>query len=161
MNEPAVLYALSTIAQTCAALAAFVGAMGIFRLQRLHDERAKLETAIREVRFELGGHDTSLRTHSMTRVVEWFHARDKRDQTVEAILPSVEAWCAIPSRLGRSRCWLIIFETWNVAVIGATLVGFNHVTALTCGPLTTPLLWVITLGTAAITLVCVTVWTES
>jgi len=30
MNESAVLYALSTIAQTCAALAAFVGTMGIF-----------------------------------------------------------------------------------------------------------------------------------
>ena len=43
MTEPTLLYVLSTLAQTCAALAAFVGAVGIFRLQTLRDQRAALE----------------------------------------------------------------------------------------------------------------------
>ena len=38
-ERDAVLYELSTLAQTCAALAAFVGAVGIFRLQALRDGR--------------------------------------------------------------------------------------------------------------------------
>src|SRR5439155_2726035 len=47
VNENAVLYALSTLAQTCAALAAFVGAVGLFRLQLL---RADQNTAERNLR---------------------------------------------------------------------------------------------------------------
>lgn len=47
MTENAVLYALSTLAQTCAALAAFVGAVGVFRLQVL---RAGQDTAERNGR---------------------------------------------------------------------------------------------------------------
>jgi hypothetical protein len=39
MERDAVLYGLSALAQTCAALAAFVGAVGIFRLQALRDGR--------------------------------------------------------------------------------------------------------------------------
>ena len=38
MTETTILYALSTIAQTCAALSAFVGAVGIYRLQSLRDQ---------------------------------------------------------------------------------------------------------------------------
>jgi len=41
-----VLYALSTIAQTCAALAAFVGAVGVFRLQSLLTSRERIEETI-------------------------------------------------------------------------------------------------------------------
>src|SRR2546427_12616631 len=33
-----VLYMLSTLAQTCAALAALIGAVGLYRLQQLHSE---------------------------------------------------------------------------------------------------------------------------
>jgi hypothetical protein len=40
MKDPTtVLYALSTVAQTCAALAALVGAIGLFRLQILREQR--------------------------------------------------------------------------------------------------------------------------
>jgi hypothetical protein len=37
MNEPALLYALSTIAQCAAALAALIGFLGLWRLDRLRD----------------------------------------------------------------------------------------------------------------------------
>jgi hypothetical protein len=45
------LYALSTLAQTCAALAAFVGAVGLYRLQSLrgrqHDLLRQISTGVR------------------------------------------------------------------------------------------------------------------
>ena len=51
------LYALSTLAQTCAALAAFVGAVGIFRLQVLRDRYAALEREVRGWALEATRHD--------------------------------------------------------------------------------------------------------
>src|SRR5206468_8623509 len=47
MERDALLYALSTLAQTCAALAAFVGAVGLFRLQLLRDARNEADFALR------------------------------------------------------------------------------------------------------------------
>src|SRR6266699_6816582 len=49
MNEQAVLYALSTLAQTCAALAALVGALGLYRAQSGRTEQAHTESTIRHL----------------------------------------------------------------------------------------------------------------
>lgn len=49
MNPNDVLYALSTLAQTCAALAAFVGAVGLFRLQSLKNAQQDAERKLRVV----------------------------------------------------------------------------------------------------------------
>ena len=43
MGETTVLYALTTLAQSCAALAAFVGALGVFRIQMLRDQKRDAE----------------------------------------------------------------------------------------------------------------------
>src|SRR5229473_6771625 len=43
MTDTTVLYTLSTLAQTCAALAAFVGAVGVFRLQILREQRREVD----------------------------------------------------------------------------------------------------------------------
>lgn len=50
MSETTLLYTLSTLAQTCAALAAFVGAVGLFRLQILREQR-KEEDQTRRLAF--------------------------------------------------------------------------------------------------------------
>lgn len=47
MSETVLLYALSTLAQTCAALAAFIGAIGLYRLQSLKDRRTGFFNEIR------------------------------------------------------------------------------------------------------------------
>jgi len=47
MSENALLYALSTLAQTCAALLAFIGALALYRLQQL---RNACEESIRTLR---------------------------------------------------------------------------------------------------------------
>jgi hypothetical protein len=50
-----VLYALSTIAQTCAALAAFVGAVGLYRLGQLSEQRNSVEREARALTDRIGG----------------------------------------------------------------------------------------------------------
>jgi len=42
MDKDTILYALSTLAQTCAALAAFIGAIGLYRLQSLKQRRSDI-----------------------------------------------------------------------------------------------------------------------
>jgi len=51
MERDAILYALSTFAQTCAALAALIGAIGLYRLQFLRDRRRSL---LRDIAATLG-----------------------------------------------------------------------------------------------------------
>ena len=167
MNETTVLYALSTVAQTCAALAAFVGAVGIFRLQRLFDELGRLEASLSATHYELMGHDPSTIARSITKVVAWFHrARDSappdtRNPLLADGLATVDAWHATRAQVQRARAALIAFEVWNLGAIGASLVGFNHVQTLASyGRLTTGLLWFLVIGTVALTLGCLVVWTE-
>ncbi len=57
MNETAVLYTLTTLAQSCAALAAFVGAVGVFRIQLLRDQRHNAERELRTSSENLVGRD--------------------------------------------------------------------------------------------------------
>jgi hypothetical protein len=42
MAKNTIVYALSTLAQTCAALATFIGAVGLYRLQSLQQTRSAL-----------------------------------------------------------------------------------------------------------------------
>jgi len=57
-TETTVLYTLSTLAQTCAALAAFVGAVGLFRLQSFRDQHRDAE---RELNRKIPGEPTAQR----------------------------------------------------------------------------------------------------
>lgn len=47
VSEIVLLYALSTLAQTCAALAAFDGALGLYRLQSLVSKHQDVERGLR------------------------------------------------------------------------------------------------------------------
>ena len=133
------LYALSTLAQTCAALAAFVGAVGIFRLQAIRDGRRQAE---HELRLQMIRHASineadGMASSALLPAIENFRA------TVRPLpprLPSVEAardrWLAFDRPLASSRTALLLFEVWNLLVIGASLVGFNYVSVLASSPWT-------------------------
>ncbi len=68
MNDQAVFYPLSTLAQTCAALAAFVGAVGVYRLQSLKDKRRGLLQSI----YARRGNPTE------ARILLWLKLRRRR-----------------------------------------------------------------------------------
>ena len=159
-EETTLLYILSTLAQTCAALAAFVGAVGLFRLQLL---RAAHNTAERNVRGlaareNLGvGSDLAALLpfdYIITRV-------DKADEKQGAgSKRALGIWRAFPAAIHRSRKWLIVFEAWNLFLIAVSLVGFNYVKLWASSPGTFWGVWVAAVGTVAVTGYSVYAWTR-
>jgi hypothetical protein len=147
--ETTILYALSTLAQTCAALAAFVGAVGLYRLQSLRDRRRDL---LRDIEGNLGHLPT---TEEVLLDEARRQAPDRR-----LLTPLLQEAEQMPHRLRQSRRSLVAFEGWNLLVIFAALVGFNHVTALAACRWTLWALWPVALGTVAVTGYCVFVWTR-
>jgi hypothetical protein len=158
--ETTVLYALSTLAQTCAALAAFVGAVGLYRLQILRGRR-------REAEFELRrwseGAATSRDTWRST-LDEILAGLDNPLDPNHVNLPRARQarveWAAFPPRIDKSRNALVVFEAWNLLVIGVSLVGFNYVQSVASSPCSFLGLWAAAVGTVAVTSYCVYAWTR-
>ena len=93
------------------------------------------------------------------------HARATFGTTTLPRLPSVEAaggrWVAFDRPLASSRTALLIFEAWNLLVIGLSLAGFNHIPRLVSSSSCT--FWGLLLaaiGTVAVTIYCVYAWTR-
>src|SRR5205823_3548508 len=126
-EKTVLLYALSTLAQTCAALAAFVGAVGLFRLQNLASERNEAEREFR------GLVSRVYRTDPVHTPIEEFVAglqdllKQRDDVHVLAAKRAHERWNAFTPLRRRSQVGLVVFEGWNLLVIFAALVGFNYV----------------------------------
>ncbi len=122
-----VLYALSTIAQTCAALAALVGALALYRLQGLRDDRVAQERAIREFMLPyMGGREDSFRKRFDTVLqIARNNVRTADVRTAEPGLPEALAdWDAFDARYAGAVRWLVAFEAWNLVAILASLLGF-------------------------------------
>jgi hypothetical protein len=66
----------------------------------------------------------------------------------------------VPIRIRRSATALWAFEAWNLSIIGVSLAGFNHVECLTTWAGAFWALWVVALGTVALTGWCVFAWTR-
>ena len=153
------LYALSTLAQTCAALAAFVGAVGIFRLQVLRERYAALEREVRGWALEATRHDYWLMP--MKEVLERIEKSEKEGNTSPYLKSFKEArtrWEAAPDQLARSRDALLIFEAWNLIVILGSLAGFAHVPRLAALSWSGLLCWAVALITVGITGWALVVW---
>jgi hypothetical protein len=157
-----ILYALSTLAQTCAALAAFVGAVGIYRLQLLLTSHERTADAIKGIM----AHRIS-RERSTDQIVDAANRGLAGDPNFavdegqhERLRRSLAKWAGFNRRYRGSRSWLIGFEAWNLLVILASLVGFNHVPALAVCPWTLWALWPVALVTAGVTGYCVFIWTR-
>ena len=157
MNENAVLYALSTLAQTCAALAAFVGAIGLFLLQLLRERRQATEVALRPSLVDVyDNHDVVMYGHSTAEVVE--QAQKARNDSSRAsgdraqrIERAFKAYLSFAPAIRQSVRVLILFEGWNVMVIVMSLGGFAHVLTLTGASWASYLLWLIAVVTGVIT----------
>ena len=159
------LYILSTLAQTCAALAAFVGAVGLYKLQSLRGEHARNEHTIRGA---LGGSVLTLVQAQVLPLEEII--RDARGaQGPGTITPepvkvrlrdALAEWDEFPNRQQRATTALIIFEAWNLLLIAVSLVGFNYVKSWTSSPWMFWGVWVAALGTVAVTGYAVYAWTR-
>jgi hypothetical protein len=166
VNENAVLYALSTLAQTCAALAAFVGAIGLFLLQSLREQRRTAEQAMRTSLVDVyDNYNVVMYVRSTAEVVkqaekvrgEPSRASGKRAQDIEDAL---QAWNGFAPRFRGTSATFAVFEAWNLLVILVSLGGFAHVPALTGQAWATWATWLIALVTVAVSGVSVFVWLE-
>jgi hypothetical protein len=164
-QETTLLYALSTFAQTCAALAAFVGAVGIFRLQTLRDRRRQAERML-WIKSEALGIDPRIDVElapeqeildRIDRARKKFG--DARPEVKEALELRSE-WEVLARTFRDSRCALIGFEAWNLLLIGLALVSFNYVPWLASWRGTSWALWIAAVGTVAVTVGCVIAWTR-
>jgi len=162
VDTNAVLYALSTLAQTCAALAAFVGAVGVYRLQLLRDRHRDTENEMRGLS-ALTGLGIDQRVVPLRKILDHVEGvRKKRTGQLEEeeLLRAFDAWQAVSPLSRQSRFWLVIFEAWNLFWIGVSLVGFNYIQLLVSSPCTSLGLWVAAVGTVAVTGYCVYAWTR-
>jgi hypothetical protein len=162
--ETTVLYALSTLAQTCAALAAFVGAVGIYRLQLLRGGRDTIERNVRGLAAQtsLVGADVAALV-PFEVVVDRVTNADPSQGDVRiraAAREALAAWSACSDPIQQSRNALIAFEAWNLLVIGVSLVGFGYVHPLALSPCPFLGLWTAAVGTVAVTGYCVYAWTR-
>lgn len=160
--QTTVLYALSTLAQTCAALAAFVGAVGIFRLQTLRNQRSEAERELRVLTqraTSLGRDMLVVPLTEVLRTVDRIQQKAESDPNVQAALKARMQWEGLAPKTKSSRVALLAFEAWNLVVIGATLVGFNYVPGLAASPWTFWAIWAAALGTVAVTGYGVFAWT--
>ncbi len=149
------LYALSTLAQTCAALAAFVGAVGIYKLQLQGNEHVRNEQTIRGLLFHIL--DRPAQVMPLDEILQI-----ARNQVAN---PNPALPASAPDILSRAlaerddfprRHWqvttaLFTFEGWNLLVIGASLVGFNYIPELVSSPWTFWGVWAAAVGTVAVT----------
>jgi hypothetical protein len=159
--QTTVLYALSTLAQTCAALAAFVGAIGLYHLQVLREQHQEVERDLRGV----AAHPAVLGPEVAARL--------PFDEIFENVLQAstgtgginrlardtLVRWQADRPLLQRSQRALVVFEAWNLLVIGVALVGFNYVPALASSPTMFWAIWAAAVGTVVVTGYCMFAWT--
>lgn len=150
MERDAVLYALSTLAQTCAALAALIGAIGLYRLQFL---RGQQQSLLRDIAANLG-YSTIMKTDQL------LDAARQRAADHPTIPEMLRDYGAMPGRIKWSAVGFAVFEAWSLAVIGASLVGFNYLPLLVGSPYMYWGLLVAAVGTIGMTAFAVFTWTR-
>lgn len=148
MSENAVLYALTTLAQTCAALAALVGAVGLYRLQALRGRQFDVYDEIHTLTGRRGTPPADVIATARTRVDE------------PATQDALRRFDALPPIIRRSGRWLCVFEAWNLLVILSSLVGFAYVPFLVGQWWGSLALWIAALGTVGVTGYGVFAWLE-
>jgi len=153
-----VLYTLTTLAQSCAALAAFVGAVGVFRLQMLREQRRDPERELRASAAKLTTRD--MIENPLPDVVSMIDQEPGTDRLVAAAMEARDRWAAFVPRSQKTRIALLVLEAWNLGVIGVSLIGFNYVPILARAPWFSSILVAVATGTVLVPLWCVWVWTR-
>ena len=156
-----VLYTLTTLAQSCAALAAFVGAVGVFRMQVLRDQRRDAEHDLRMRTHQVIGQDMFVIPieHVLQRL-ERERVQQPTHDLIGAAVASKGRWQALVPLQDRTRRALLVLEAWNLGVIGVSLIGFNYVPILARAAWFSYALLVVATGTVLVPLWCVWVWTK-
>ena len=135
----AVFYALSTLAQTCAALAALVGALALYKLQAMREAHTGNERAIRAILTAIVGASASSANSPFnwpldevlrTARAQIADAKRFQPRLFEGLQAAMTEWNVFDLRYACALKWFVGFEAWNLAAIFAALIGFAGVTWL-------------------------------
>lgn len=119
MNDPqtTVLYVLTTLAQSCAALAALVGAVGVFRIQMLREPRHGAEHALRGQTHAASIYRDVVFSMPVEKIAEHLdHTRTTITETTVnkgdllAAIKALDAWQAFVPLMHNSRAALLVLE---------------------------------------------------
>ncbi len=165
-NETTILlYALSMIAQTVAALAAFVGAVGLYRLQLLITSHERTEDTIKGIMAARISREKSIGEviDEACAILAASATVPEKDQLLDKtqrdrLAKSLTKWRGFISRYNRGQRWLIAFEIWNLAVILGSILAFNFVERIAGASASAWLIGIAMTITAAITVGCVYQW---
>ena len=141
MNENAILYALSTLAQTCAALAAFLGAVWVFRLQSIDQNRERILSRI-----------AGLLNHPAKTDIEVIEDATRRQGDFGEMPDALARYNRMTAARNTSIRWFSAFEVGTLLIIFLSLIGFAFVPQLACHPILTA----ITFGVLSAGAVCIT-----
>jgi hypothetical protein len=159
MDPTAILYALSTMAQTCAALAALVGALGLYRLQAIRGRQAEVERQMRRTLVGVSGTAEwaqSLPTNLLIDRDAPAFVRHVSDSGASARMQGfLDEWGRFDPDYRRTSKLLGLFIAWNIFAIGVSLIGFAFVHRLAWSSISVFGLWVLTIGTVLATTIMV------
>ena len=160
------LYALSTLAQTCSALAAFVGAIGLYRLQHLHNEHAVSEDKLRGLYAAATLSKETASRQTIEEIVRLCQVALEQPSSVSVVVLEgmqrvLAEWNTFGPRLSHATSMLMIFEAWNLIVIGCSLAGFNYVPSLAGSSIAFWGIWVAAVGTVLVTAFCLFVFART
>ena len=162
--EIGVSQTLSILAESSAMLAAFLGAVGIFRLHALFDRRRDVEIEVRACMMRLTKKDT------FVLPLEGVHAMMDEEQMRVMRHPGhrelLTAAIAADRRrrdlqpvLYRTRLSMLLLESVNLAVIAACIIGLTRIKMVAGAAWLSPVLWTAVIGQMTIPLWCVWIWT--
>jgi hypothetical protein len=156
VNEQAVLYALSTLAQTCAAIAAVVATLGLYRAQSARNEQAATEASLRHLLVGSGLDRIAatnwpindLMTRAERVLADYPVAQNPDNWRLQAALAKLTEY---DPNFRRSSRLIVIVGTWDLGAVLLSLVGFTVVPYLTCRWWTSAALTVLALRTVVTT----------
>ena len=140
LAETAVLYALSALAQSCAALIAFLGAVALYRLQNLTNERVGLVD--RMVMLWTGG-DMISRGYSEDQVVGGVAsavAGPPNCSNHQRLSQLLQEYHDVLDEIRLAQWLLLRFVVVNIAVVFFSFLGFPLVRFLSAHPVTATLI---------------------
>jgi hypothetical protein len=147
MDATALYYALSTIAQCAAALAALIGFLGMWRLDRLREERNEVKQRVVDLAQEIMPHydsanplyNSSWWLQHAQRVAETPSGYEEQKSKLGSLLPRLKA---LPGAQRQLLWTLRIFLFGTLATLGAAVVGFLYVDQAKAWVWTPWLLWI-------------------
>jgi hypothetical protein len=136
VDKTTLLYALSTLAQTCAALLAFIGALGLYRLQSLNGKRQDSERNLRGLLASVGKDEwkpnlmallPAPKVKAIARGVVAKPDGPKQQEVQEPLRLELQRLKVIGPDERRTLRLLIYFGLLNLLSICFGLLGFNLV----------------------------------